>query len=199
MINAVRTVRRLLDLALLLLVVTVAALVLAANLMPGLGHQLVIIRGGSMSPAIPFGALVDEVTVPLDQIQVGDVVSFKELNGVVVSHRVVAISNTEGGLYFRVQGDANASPDPDLVPSSAVTGKIVRSMPGFGFLMFMLTIPTGIASIFCLAVTLLMAIWLLEDVEESDGLRSGDPGEYESELARMLDRQRQRKLASSRP
>jgi signal peptidase len=186
--SALRTIRRLLDLALLLLVVTVAALVLAANLLPGLGHELVIIRGGSMSPAIPLGALVDETVVPLDQIQIGDVVSYTEPNNVVVTHRVVGIMTESDGLYFQVQGDANNGPDPDLVPGTAITGVVARSAPFLGFLMYMLTVPTGIASLLCLAITMLMAIWLLEDFEEGDD----DLVPYESELARFLDAERQR-------
>jgi signal peptidase I len=90
--TAVRTLRRLLDLALLLLVVSVLALVLAANLLPSFGHQLIIIRGGSMSPAISMGALVDETAVSLSQIHVGDVISYNEPNNVVVTHRVVGMA-----------------------------------------------------------------------------------------------------------
>ncbi len=188
--TALRTIRRLLDLALLLLVVSVAALVIAANAFPSLGHELVIIRGGSMSPAIPIGALVDEVAVPLDQIHVGDVLTYKEPNGVVVTHRVTHVATEADGLYFQVQGDANNGPDPDLVPGTAVTGVVVRSAPFLGFLMYMLTVPTGIASLLCLAITLLLAIWLIEDFEDGDD--DLIPYEYESELARFLDAERRR-------
>jgi signal peptidase len=188
--TAVRTLRRLLDLALLLLVVSVLALVLAANLLPSFGHQLIIIRGGSMSPAISMGALVDETAVSLSQIHVGDVISYNEPNNVVVTHRVVGISSQPDGIYFQVKGDANDGPDPDLIPGTAVTGVAQHSAPLLGFLLYMLTTPSGIVSIICLALTMWLAIWLLEESEGRDGDGDHDGYEYESDLARVLDAQR---------
>ena len=44
--KAVLSIRRLLDVALIGLVLFVLGLVVAVNLGPGLGHQLVVIRGG---------------------------------------------------------------------------------------------------------------------------------------------------------
>jgi signal peptidase len=187
-------IRRLLDLALLLLVVSVLVLVLLANLLPSFGHQLVIIRGGSMSPAIPMGAIVDEAAVPLSQIHVGDVISYNGQNSVVVTHRVVGISTQPDGLYFQVKGDANNSPDPDLVPGTAVTGVAQRTAPLLGFLLYMLTTPSGIVSIICLALTMWLAIWLLEEADDGEGDGNHDGYEYESELARVLDAQRSGEL-----
>jgi signal peptidase I len=192
--TAVRTFRRLLDLALLLLVVSVLALVLAANLLPSFGRQLVIIRGGSMSPAIPIGALVDETAVPLSQIRVGDVISYSEPNNVVITHRVVGISNQPDGLYFQVRGDANEGPDPDLVPGTSVTGVAQHVAPFLGYLLYMLTTPSGIVSIICLALTMWLAIWLLEESEDRNDGGDHDGYEYESELARVLDAQRSGEL-----
>jgi signal peptidase len=191
--TAVRWARRLLDMALILLVISILGIVLVSNLGPGFGHQLVVIRGGSMSPAIPLGALVDVARTPEDQIRPGDVVAVTGDNGVVVTHRVVRVAQMPDGLYFATKGDANAASDPVMVPASSMQGRVDASIPGLGYLLYLLTLPTGVVSILCLALMMLFAIWLLEDFERGDGDGS-DLEPYESDLARSLDAQRTREL-----
>ena len=191
--TAVRWIRRLLDVALLLLVVSVFGLVLAVNLGPRLGHDLVVIRGGSMEPAIHLGSVTEVSNVQSADLRPGDVVMLKETNGVLVSHRIIRIVQQPDGLYIETKGDANASADPVLVPVSQVVGRVDLAIPGLGYFLYLLTIPTGVLSILGLALTLLFSIWLLEDLErdsaDSDDL---ELDAYESELARNLDSQRNR-------
>jgi signal peptidase len=175
---ALRILRVSLDGALLLLVAGVVVLALAAALGPAMGHQPVVIRGGSMAPAIPLGALVDVVGVDPSELAVGDIVTMKTASGVLVTHRIVRIVSTEEGLSFELKGDANAEPDAGLVPATAVQGRVAVSVPILGYMLYMLTSPTGLASLICLALTLLFLIWLLEDLEQGWGLsRSSEPRE----------------------
>jgi signal peptidase len=173
--SAVRTIRWVLDAALVLLVGAVLALVLAAAVGPALGHQPLIIRGGSMAPAIPVGAFVDVARVQPADLAVGDAVTIKGPNDVLVTHRITRIVQLPDGLYLETKGDANAHPDPALVPASAVTGRVDFSVPFLGYIMYMLSTPTGLASIICLALTLILAIWLLEDFEEEEGDEMDSP------------------------
>jgi signal peptidase len=189
--TAARWIRRLLDVALILLVLAVLAVVLAVNVGPALGHQLIVIRGGSMEPAIRLGSLIEVSKVQPADLRPGDVVTLKETNGTLVSHRITRIVQLPDGLYIETKGDANASVDTPLVPASSVAGRVDASVPNLGYLLYLLTLPTGVLSILCLALTLLFAVWLLEDVE-----RATDEEvvleEYESDLARLLDAQRTR-------
>jgi hypothetical protein len=57
--------------------------------------------------------------------------------------------------------------------------------PFLGFLMYMLTIPSGVLSIFSLALTMLLCIWLLGNLERHEDHHPEN--EYECELARTLD------------
>ena len=195
--TALRTIRRLLDGVFVLLVVTVIATFLFATVGPKLGHQPLIIRGGSMTPVITLGALADVTPVDPSTLEVGDIVSVRAPNGTIDTHRINRIVSNPDGLYIETKGDANATPDPILVPASAVIGRVDFRLPAAGFLMYMLTIPSGVASLFCLALTLLLAIWLLEDAEHEDEGEDGwgyrEP--YESDLARALDAARKRELA----
>ncbi len=172
MTTAFRTVRWLLDAALVLLVGTVLALVLAAKVGPLFGHQPLIIRGGSMEPSIPSGSLVDVAPVQAADLTAGDVVVIKAANDVFVTHRVNRVVQLPAGLYIETKGDANENPDPALVSVSAVEGGVDLSLPFLGYFLFMLTHPAGIASIICMALTLVLALQLLQDLEDEE---DGDP------------------------
>jgi hypothetical protein len=56
----------------------------------------------------------------------------------------------------------------------------------------MLTIPTGVLAIFSLAFTMLLCIWLIEDLEQHAVREEQEP--YECELARTLDALRMGRL-----
>ncbi len=188
--TAARWIRRLLDLALILLVVAVLGLVLATNLGPRFGHELVIIRGGSMEPAIHLGSVTLVSHVQPADLRAGDVVTLKETNGVIVSHRITRVVQLADGLYFETKGDANESVDPVLTPASQITGRVDLAIPTLGYLLYLLTVPVGVLAILGLSLTLLFAIWLLEDLEgDHEGGIIGEAGRevYESELARVLD------------
>jgi signal peptidase len=173
--TAVRTIRRLLDAALVLLVVSVLGLVLVSNASPALGHQLIIIRGGSMSPAIPLGSILDVVQVQPADLRPGDVVTLTEPSGTIVTHRIVRVVQLPDGLYVETKGDANEKVDVPLRPVSIVSGRAALSLPVLGYLMYLLTIPSGVLSVFSFAITLLLLVWLLEDFErewDEDGEES---------------------------
>ena len=129
------------------------------------GRDTLVIRGGSMQPAIPLGAVV--VTQPVDPaaIAVGDVISIHAISGVVYTHRVIAIDELAGAVAFQTQGDANATPDPALVPAGAVMGRVVFTVPLLGYLLALLGTPIGIASLGCALISLLLSYWLFEDIE----------------------------------
>ena len=191
--TAARSIRRLLDVALISLVLFVLGLVLAVNLGPSVGHQLVVIRGGSMEPAIHLGSVIEVSNVKATDLRPGDIVTLRETNDVVVTHRITRVVQLPDGLYVETKGDANATVDPVLVSASAVTGRVDASVPGLGYVVYLMTLPLGILAILCLAMTMLFAIWLLEEFEQ-DGLATGATVPYESDLARVLDAERTHEL-----
>ena len=185
--TAARLIRRLLDVALIGLVLVVLGLVVAVNLGPGLGHQLVVIRGGSMEPAVHLGAVVDVTRVKPGDLRPGDIVTLRESNDVVVTHRITRVVQLPDGLYIETKGDANSTVDPVLVPVTAVTGRVGANVPGLGYVIYLLTLPLGLLAVMCVALSMLFAVWLLEEVEQVGVVVLE---EYESDLARALDAQR---------
>ncbi len=127
----------------LLVLGTVLAYVIGSRLAPLTGHHLIVIRGGSMEPAIPLGSLVALRPVPADEIRPGDVVTMQLRNDTLVTHRVVRVAELADGPHLETKGDNNAEPDPVLVPAASALGVVAVEVPYAGFLVAFLSISDG--------------------------------------------------------
>jgi signal peptidase I len=158
--------RRIVDIALVALIVTVLAGVAMGKLVPLTGRQTIVIGGGSMTPAIPLGAAVVIAPVDAASLARGDVVSLRiaEQNA-TFTHRIIDVVDRPDGRWIRTKGDANAAPDPTLVPASAVIGRVELAIPLMGYLIALLSLPVGVLFAVGLAATLLAIAWLLESLE----------------------------------
>jgi signal peptidase len=165
--DAITTLRRGLATLWFTSIAVVVCTALATNLGPAVGFEVFAIRGGSMSPAIPLGAAVIAVHTDPATIGVGDSVTIRADNGVIYTHRVVEVDDSEAIRWLHTKGDANTSPDAAPVPASAVVGVVRVTVPLAGYLIGMMSTPAGIVSFLAFVVALLLAIWELEDAEEA--------------------------------
>ena len=113
---AIPIVRRLLGVLWIASLATVVLLALVANLGPRFGLEVFAIRGGSMAPAIPLGAAVFAVDAEPGSIRAGDIVTIRADNGVVFTHRVVEVDDSEADVWLHTKGDANTTADAAPVP-----------------------------------------------------------------------------------
>lgn len=166
--------RRFLDLLLISLVVVVLLGVMLGKLVPLTGRQTMIVGGSSMEPAIGLGAAVVIAPVAAEDLRPGDVVSLRAgSENAIFTHRIVGVVERPDGLWISTKGDANADPDPTLVPASAVIGRSEFSIPFAGYLLALLSIPAGVLFLVGLAATLLASAWLLESLELDEASRVG--------------------------
>ena len=171
-----RRTRAILDL--LLAVVGAAAIgaLVLGRLVPLTGATTLIVAGGSMEPAIPVGSAAIALPVMAADIRRGDVVSVRVDDGsAIVTHRVVRLIERDGARWLETKGDANAEADAAIVPASAVVGRVAMSLPVLGYLLWLLSIPVGIAFVIGLSTTLFVAARLVE--------AEGPPGEATRRLA----------------
>jgi signal peptidase len=159
-------IRRIVDLALIGLIVIVLFGLILGKVVPLTGHQTIIIGGGSMEPAIGLGsAIVIAPVRPADLVK-GDVVSLRVgPERSTYTHRIIDVFDRPDGVWIRTKGDANEEPDPTLVPATAIIGRVEWSIPFAGYLMALLSLPVGVVFVLGLAATLLAIAWLLESVE----------------------------------
>jgi signal peptidase len=164
--TATRMLRRVLDLALVLLIAAALAGVFFGRILPMLGPTTLVVRGPSMAPAIPLGALVVTTPVEAAALAVGDVVSVRVgPEQAVFTHRIVRVVARQGEIWIETRGDANDAPDPAIVPASSVVGRVALTVPVLGYLVVLLSSLSGVLLLIGLAGVLLLGAWILESVE----------------------------------
>jgi signal peptidase I len=146
--------------AFVLLVGTIGGLAIIALGAPAVGYEAVIVRGASMAPALPIGALALVDRAATDP-RPGSIVTVRRESGVLVTHRVVRVIEGEPRL-LELKGDRNEHPDAHPVPGTAVVGTVTGYLPLAGFLAFLIRQPTGLLATLSLLASLLLAARLLE-------------------------------------
>lgn len=133
--TAWREIARGLSAGLLLLVLGLA--IVAVGVPIATGSTPLSILTGSMSPTLPPGTLVVVKPTPVEEIEVGQVVTFQLESGqpTLVTHRVIARStdSASGEVSFTTQGDANDVADAAPVLPVQVRGTVWYSIPYLGW------------------------------------------------------------------
>lgn len=116
----------------------VLVMLLAAVLIvvPWVAHATPLtILTSSMEPKLPPGTLIVVKPEPIEDIRIGDVMTYQIAPGkpAVVSHRVISIStSSDGKRTFVTKGDNNSAADPTVV-AEQVKGVVWYSVPWIGY------------------------------------------------------------------
>lgn len=104
--------------------------------------QPLIVVSGSMEPGIMTGDLLIALPVPVEEIEVGQVLSLtSEVTGDVVTHRVIEVVPVGGGAEVRMQGDANDSADGETYEVSGEVWAPAWQWSGGGYVVRTITRP----------------------------------------------------------
>lgn len=90
------------------------------------GYQLKSVLSGSMEPGIKTGSIIAiKPSSDTTSFQEGDVITFRESEGRLITHRVIEVVKHEvtGQVMYRTKGDNNDAPDLNAVLSTNVIGK----------------------------------------------------------------------------
>ncbi len=118
------------------------------------------VMSGSMGSACPVESLVYVVKAGPEKLEINDVITYKDANGIPVTHRLVEFVPDETDpdiIRLRTKGDANLSADP-LVDYESVVGKVIFCIPSLGRLAMDISYPPGKY----VALTIVAALILLE-------------------------------------
>jgi signal peptidase len=94
------------------------------------GNELMVVLSGSMAPTFNTGSIVAVKPIEFEQIKPGDIITFKDVDGRTVTHRVVEINNGE----LITKGDANDGKDSVPVSADRIIGQVQYSIPFVGYL-----------------------------------------------------------------
>lgn len=93
------------------------------------GYSFLRTLTGSMEPAIPVHSLVVVRECDANELQVGDVITYRAtdegLEGALNTHRITRVERGASGPVFTTKGDANAVEDTTPVAAANVVGKVV--------------------------------------------------------------------------
>jgi len=99
------------------------------------GHRLLIVRSGSMAPAIAAGDAVVVRAARPHAVRAGDVVTFADpsRSGRLLTHRVRQVLPEPGRFAFVTQGDANTGQERWTMSSDDTLATVVLRLPKAGY------------------------------------------------------------------
>ncbi|MDZ4993088.1 signal peptidase I [Clostridium perfringens] len=128
------------------------------SIFKAVGFRTYSILSGSMEPEIRTGDLAIVKSAKMNQVEPGDVITFK-YEGNTVTHRI--IEKNEEGLITK--GDNNNAEDTEIVKEEDLIGKVLFHIPLLGYVTVFLSKPIVISGLM-----LLIAISILWDTFKGD-------------------------------
>jgi signal peptidase len=125
---------------------------------------LMVVSSGSMVPVLNVGDIIIVRGVDPKTVTVGTIIIFHspyEYDMPIV-HRVVAVLNDNGSIYFQTKGDHNDIQDGWKVPAANLMGVYVMKIPYIGLISLELRGPLGVT-----LIVLLVALIILVEYSES--------------------------------
>jgi len=166
----VRRARPGLDRAARVLLLLAGLLLVAALAGMAFGYRALIVKSGSMTPAIRTGDIVITKLVRPEAVRIGDVVTFRDpsRNEDLVTHRVVAIHPGGAKVAFETRGDANTGVEDWDVARDGTIGRYQWRIPGLGYAVVWIAIPGArialvIGACLLLGSVLLRSVWSREE------------------------------------
>ena len=98
-----------------------------------LGYKNFIIVSGSMEKTIMTGDAIFVKEVPRDEINVNDIISFQDGEG-ITTHRIIDKTVENGIIRYTTKGDNNNVEDRQKVVYEQIEGKYQFKINGFGFI-----------------------------------------------------------------
>lgn len=127
------------------------------------GYEVLVVQSGSMEPAYHVGSLVYVKPVEVEELGIGDVITFELGGSVRGTHRIIEVLDDNGTRSFRTKGDNNDHADANPIRSESIVGEVKFSLPYLGFLVVFIQQPPGTYFAISIAAVLLLLI-ILPDI-----------------------------------
>lgn len=139
-------------------------LLLLTTYSPVKSYSIFKVVSGSMEPSIKTGSVVIIKKADQEKFNVNDVISFTDNQnpGAVVTHRVVNIKEADSNLVYITKGDANNVSDLNEVKQENVLGKVVLSIPLFGYILVFIKTPLGFGLTIILPALLIIILEIVK-------------------------------------
>ena len=128
------------------------------------GNEIMIVTSTSMLPVLQPNDLIVVEPTTIDQIKVGDIITFDshlEFWG-IIAHRAIEISELDGEIAISTKGDNVEREDGWHVRDADLKGKVIEVIPGFGIFLI------GPVRFSLVIVIIITAVSLLKDQLSSE-------------------------------
>lgn len=136
------------------------------------GYSQYIVTSGSMEPKFSAGDLI--LVKGQDSYQLGDIVTFRDSGGAMVTHRITGSVSGQ----FITKGDANNTEDAELLSPENIVGKLQLVLPGAGEAVLFLRSPLG------LLILLTVGVLLIKLPDWAGALKTKTKGKHADENQR---------------
>lgn len=120
-----RAVRKTLSGFLLILLLALVTLLIVP---PMVGWSNLVVLSDSMEPTLHKDDLICVQPCTIEEIQIGDIITFTDRHGDSITHRVIDISD----YMLTTKGDANVARDAEFVVQENLVGKVRYHIPFLG-------------------------------------------------------------------
>jgi signal peptidase len=126
-----------------------------------------VVLSGSMRPRIWEGSVV-LVRRGADHLKVSDVITFIKPDNFSenVTHRIIKLTTKDNKTYFLTRGDANNVDDHWVVRRESIWGKVILTIPLFGFLIAFSQTKIGVILVFVIPAVLIIVGEIISVVKE---------------------------------
>lgn len=108
------------------------------------GYTSFIVSSGSMQPSLNVYDIIVVKKVDENKITIGDIITFYDKDGYIITHRVAEIYSNDGTKYYITKGDANNVNDIHPITYGNIIGRYSFRAPKAGRIIAAITSPTGI-------------------------------------------------------
>lgn len=163
--------------------VVLLAILLGATRLVGLTPYTVL--SNSMDPTYPVGSVIYVRTVDTEELEKGDVITYRLPGGTVVTHRIEEVlGTTPEDRSFRTKGDANETPDGSPVAPSAIIGEALFGIPFLGYISEFVQHPSGMIALLAICAAVLILTFAVDGLLAKMQAEQNAPEEEPSEQNR---------------
>ncbi|WP_020061775.1 signal peptidase I SipW [Bacillus sp. 123MFChir2] len=150
-----------------------------------MGYQFKAVLSGSMEPTFLTGSVIAiEPTKDGSKYKKGDVITFKEKDNKIVTHRIIDVKNINGKVAYETKGDNNNGPDLNPVLPENVIGKYADiTAPYVGYLLSYANSKAGAALLLIIPGVLLLGYSVvtifgaIRNIDSEKKSKSSDAGQ----------------------
>ena len=154
----------------------VAVLTMMSALQVPKNFRIFVVESGSMEPTIKAKSLI--AVSPSKTYQEKDIISFKadltqsKNKEFIITHRINEIKEEDGQTVFVTKGDANNTPDFNLVHKSQIIGEVRFILPFFGYIIGFAKTPIGFFIMIVIPASLIISSEILGFIYKKDAKKT---------------------------